>query len=225
VVVRSGRISEATCWLGRAAIRSAVAPHLLFLPSHEGARLTARRTTLDRGLGPVSLLRHRPAQRRRRPPGSSACSNSPEPRCWRHGQAKAGASPGACFPSASSGGAALSGDAIVPDDPAPVLRTAEAVGSTSVSRAESPRSHPLTLAVFRLAREAVTFLSRHLSPVRRPPRGIHRSVPFSPAFQSSRGRFAPLGRFLYPAALMGFNPSQLCSGQTVPQRLRLRRPT
>lgn len=137
----------------------------------------------------------------------------------RHGQAKAGASHGACFPSAFSGGAALLGDAIVPSDPVPVLRLAKAVGPTSFSRRRIPASHPLTLTVFRLARQAVTFFSRHLAPVRRPPQGIRRSVHFSPAFQSSRSRFAPLGRlFVLPAALMGFNPSQFCSGRTVPRR-------
>jgi len=224
-VIRIGRISEATCWLGRAAILPAVASLLFVLPSHEGTRQTSRRTALGQDLGSVGLMRHRPALNRRRPPGSSARLNSPEPHFWRHGQAKAGASPGACVPSAIAGGAAQSGDAIFPEDPAAVLRMAEAVGSTSLGRAESPRSRPLTLAVFRLARQAVTFGSRHLSPVRRPPQGIRRSVPFSPAFQSSCGRSAPLGRFMYPAALMGFNPSQLYSGRTVPQRLPSRRPT
>jgi hypothetical protein len=72
----------------------------------------------------------------------------------------------------------------------------------------------------------VTLGSRHLSPVRRPPQDIRRSVRFSPAFQSSRGGSAPLGRhFVWPAALMGFNPSQLYSGRTVPRRLPPWRPT
>jgi len=106
-----------------------------------------------------------------------------------------------------------------------VLRIAEAVGPTSLGRAESSRFRPLTLAVFRLSRQAVTFCSRHLSPVRRPPRGIRRSVPFSPAFQSPRGGFAPLGRFVsrqrsWDSTLRSFTPA----GQ-FRERLSPRRPT
>lgn len=102
-------------------------------------------------------MRHRPAHRRRRPLRIVGPLVLVRAALQRHGQAKAGASHGARFPSASSGGAALSGDAIFPDDPATVLRRTEAVGSTSVSRAESPRFHPLTPAVFRLAYQVVTF--------------------------------------------------------------------
>jgi len=43
-------------------------------------RQTARRTALGQDLGPIGRLRHRPAHRRRRPPGSSARLCSPEPR-------------------------------------------------------------------------------------------------------------------------------------------------
>jgi hypothetical protein len=64
----------------------------------------------------------------------------------------------------------------------------------------------------------VTFHSRHLAPAHRPPRSIRRCVPLSPAFQSPRHVFAPLGRHHFgPAALLGFNPSQLFSGRTVPR--------
>jgi hypothetical protein len=77
-VVRISRTSAATCWLGRAAILPAVASLLFILPSDEGPRQTARRTALGQDLGPVGLMRHRPALNRRRPPGSSARLCSPE---------------------------------------------------------------------------------------------------------------------------------------------------
>jgi hypothetical protein len=52
-------------------------PSFLFSPD-EGPRQTARRTALGQDLGPVGLMRHRPALNRRRPPGSSARLCSPE---------------------------------------------------------------------------------------------------------------------------------------------------
>lgn len=93
-------------------------------------------------------LRYRPAHNRRRPPGSSARSNPPAPHRSQLGQTETGASPGAFFPSAYSSGAALSGIANPPDDPAAVLQMVEAVGRFHSQSGRIPASHPFTLAVF-----------------------------------------------------------------------------
>lgn len=90
--------------------------------------------------------------------------------------------------------------------------------------AESPRFCPLTPAVFRLTSQAVTFLSVivRLFAARR---GAFAGASLSARRSSPRAAGSRRLAGLFPAALMGFNPSQLCSGRTVPQRLRLRRPT
>jgi hypothetical protein len=211
--------------LAASPIPSAIVSRLLFsLPmrEHEKQRDEPHSlgTRAGRPAAPPSSARFR------RPPESSARLRSPESRFWRHGQAKAGASPGAYFPSAYTGSAALSGDAIDPDDPAAVLRMAEAVGGQGLfGRIPAfPSAHSCGFSPGKTGDDVLEF--HHRSPVRRPPRGIRRSVHFSPAFQSSRGRFTLPGRlFVLPAALMGFNPSQLYSGRTVPRRLPPRRPT
>jgi len=152
VVVRIGRIGEATRWLGRRRhpVRRRVPFESFGIATDRETNRTRSGPGADRPVAPPSSTTPPPAARIVGPLVLARAA------LRRHGQAKTGASHGACFPSAYSGGAALFGDAIVPNDPAPVLRMAESVGPTSFSRADLAL-HPLTLAVFRLARQAVTF--------------------------------------------------------------------
>lgn len=82
---------------------------------------------------------------------------------------------------------------------------AEAVGPASFSRGRIPAFLSAHSCGFPPDEPGSDVSFRHRSPVRRPPRGIRRSVPFSPAFQSSRSRFAPLGRFV-PGSAHGIQP-------------------
>jgi hypothetical protein len=93
----------------------------------------------------------------------------------------------------------LSGFAIFPDDPASVLRMAGPIGPTSLSRADSrvPSAHPCGFPPDVPGSDVST---RHLAPAHRPPRGIRRSVPLSPAFHSPRHGFAPLGSTVWTSA-------------------------
>jgi len=115
----------------------------------------------------------------------------------------------------------------------------------SLARAESPRSRPFVLAVFRLAlwavMEAMARLESPRNRVHHPPleaspaehlRHSPEAFCIRLAFRSrSRGSSPPGrrgGRFIVarrPTPLMGFRPSQLCSSRTVPSASPRRKPT